>query len=404
MKKRVCALIMTGMMLFSACGKNETEATGAMPAAEYPMSAGAAAEGFSAGHSAVMMDAAVETSAGTAAEAMYTGSATGAVTTNQQQVKSGVLTAAVWNDLENWDFFTGLVQNQTISFPAYGIDPVRRVAVTVRDGNQNPVENEPVVLKDVQGAELWSTVTDAEGKAYLFYMDGEEAAKVSVCGESLDVSDEMEFVTEDAGNAGTGLQVMFILDTTGSMGDELNYLKKDFQAIVADVDGDNILYSANFYRDQGDDYVTKCNPFTDDTTLVQQQFDAESADGGGDAPEAVAEILEETMIQGAWKNGYRKIAFLIFDAPPHDGMEETLDKAVRAAAAKGIHVIPVVASNADRSTELFGRALAICTNGEYVFLTDDSGVGDSHLEPIVGQYTVEALHDIIVRLIKEYQP
>ena len=62
--------------------------------------------------------------------------------------------------------------------------------------------------------------------------------------------------------------------------------------------------------------------------------------------------------------------------------------------------MPVVASNADRETELFGRALAIMTGATYVFLTDDSGVGESHLEPIVGDYSVERLHDVIVRIIE----
>ncbi len=64
----------------------------------------------------------------------------------------------------------------------------------------------------------------------------------------------------------------------------------------------------------------------------------------------------------------------------------------------------MVASNADRATELFGRAAAIVTNGTYVFLTDDSGVGDEHLEPIVGSYDVELLHDVIVRIINEHRP
>ena len=65
-------------------------------------------------------------------------------------------------------------------------------------------------------------------------------------------------------------------------------------------------------------------------------------------------------------------------------------------------MVPIVASNADRTTELFGRALAIMTDGEYVFLTDDSGVGDSHLEPIIGDYEVEKLGDIIVDIINEF--
>ena len=76
---------------------------------------------------------------------------------------------------------------------------------------------------------------------------------------------------------------------------------------------------------------------------------------------------------------------------------------MKAAAEQGVRLIPVVASNARRDTELFGRALAICTNGTYVFLTDDSGVGDSHLEPIVGDYEVELLQDLIVRIIERYR-
>jgi hypothetical protein len=44
----------------------------------------------------------------------------------------------------------------------------------------------------------------------------------------------------------------------------------------------------------------------------------------------------------------------------------------------------------------------ISTNGTYVFVTDDSGVGNSHLEPSVGEYEVEFLNDLMVRLIDEY--
>ena len=95
---------------------------------------------------------------------------------------------------------------------------------------------------------------------------------------------------------------------------------------------------------------------------------------------------------------------MIFDAPPHDGTDKEISAAVRKAAEMGIHLVPVICSNGDRETELFGRAIAILTNGTYVFLTDDSGVGLSHLEPIVGSCEVEKLHDIIVRIINEYRP
>ena len=131
---------------------------------------------------------------------------------------------------------------------------------------------------------------------------------------------------------------------------------------------------------------------------------SEYAAGGGDTPEAVSDILYETITSnGDWRSDMNKVCFLIFDAPPHYGTEDRIVEAVESAAARGIHVVPVVASNAERETELFGRTLAICTDGEYVFLTDDSGVGDSHLEPIIGDYSVELLHDIIVRIINGYK-
>ena len=159
----------------------------------------------------------------------------------------------------------------------------------------------------------------------------------------------------------------------------------------------------NFYRDKGDEYVTKCNDFTTDTAALQKALNDEFAEGGGDTPEAVDKILEETMLKSDWRDESVKIAFLIFDAPPHDGTEETIIKAVKAAAEKGIRLIPVVSSNSERDTELFGRAIAITTGGTYVFLTDDSGIGDSHLEPIIGDYKVEKLYDIIIRLVNSYR-
>ena len=48
------------------------------------------------------------------------------------------------------------------------------------------------------------------------------------------------------------------------------------------------------------------------------------------------------------------------------------------------------------------RNFSIATNGTYVFITNDSSVGNEHLEPSVGEYEVEYLKDLMVRLIKKY--
>jgi hypothetical protein len=42
------------------------------------------------------------------------------------------------------------------------------------------------------------------------------------------------------------------------------------------------------------------------------------------------------------------------------------------------------------------------TNGTYVFITNDSGIGNEHLEPSVGEYEVELLNELLVRLILKY--
>lgn len=339
--------------------------------------------------------------------------------------KFGLLTAGRWNDNSNWGFFSNIVDNDLVSFPAFGLDPCSRVAVSVKDGSGEAAVNSRVTLSDGSGSTVWSSVTDSEGKAYLFTCGNSGDMKVTAYGKdgsehTADVnvektgdeqqgkvkkaaSAEAEIVVNSSAPKYSDMQVMFIMDATGSMGDEMFFLQKDFAAIARECGTDNTEYSVNFYRDHGDKYVTKCFDFSKDISDIQKKINEQSADGGGDRPEAVAEILEETMNSSGWKEDSVKVAFLIFDAPPHNDKAEMIISAVKTASEKGIHLVPVVSSNAERDTELFGRAAAIMTNGEYVFLTDDSGIGDSHLEPIIGDYEVEKLYDIIVNIIAEYR-
>ena len=74
----------------------------------------------------------------------------------------------------------------------------------------------------------------------------------------------------------------------------------------------------------------------------------------------------------------------------------------RMAAEKGIKIIPVTASGINRSTEYLMKTMALATTGTYVFITDDSGIGHSHLKPKNKDYEVEKLNDLLVRLIGKY--
>ncbi len=99
-----------------------------------------------------------------------------------------------------------------------------------------------------------------------------------------------------------------------------------------------------------------------------------------------------------------KIMFLVLDAPPHEDAQivDSVNKYVAEAAEMGIRIVPIASSGIDKSTEYLLRAMAFTTGGTYTFLTDDSGVGGSHIEPTVGAYNVEKLKDMMIRIVNGY--
>ena len=133
-------------------------------------------------------------------------------------------------------------------------------------------------------------------------------------------------------------------------------------------------------------------------------MDKQNAWGGGDIPEAVDEALL-LATEKSWSDAATtKIIFHVLDAPPH-GTETNKDRfksATLLAAEKGIRICPVICSGADTLTEYLMRQVAIYTGGTFVFVTDDSGIGNAHHDPQLPNVTVEALNSLIVRLVKGY--
>jgi hypothetical protein len=187
------------------------------------------------------------------------------------------------------------------------------------------------------------------------------------------------------------------------MSDELTYLQKDFASIASDAGSDGIVYSVNFYRDEGDDYVVRDYGFTNNISSALDLLKEQRADGGGDYPEAVTAALLNGISGHDWREDSEKLMFLVLDAPPHDGDAiQQFSNILTLAAQKGIRIIPVASSGVDTDTEFLCRSMAIATGGTYTFLTDDSGIGGSHLEPTIGDYSVEKLNEMLVRIISDY--
>ncbi len=219
-----------------------------------------------------------------------------------------------------------------------------------------------------------------------------------VCDTAVNVELEDEVSQTD------GLDVLFLFDTTGSMGDELSYLQAEFKDIAEKIPSDGTRYSMNFYRDNGDDYVVSSNPFTSKINEALEEINAASSDGGGDFPEAVDQALADAVNNHDWRKNSTKLVFIILDAPAHDTQDivSSLHATILKAASEGIRIIPIASSGIDSQTEAMLRDMSVLTGGTYTFLTDDSGVGESHEVPTIGDFTVEHLNDLIVRVVKNY--
>jgi hypothetical protein len=201
------------------------------------------------------------------------------------------------------------------------------------------------------------------------------------------------------------LDVQLVLDTTGSMGDELSYLQSEFDSIAAEIGKryPNLTprWSLVVYRDEGDEYTTRKADFTTDTKKFRAQLAAQAAGGGGDFPEAVIAGLD-TGLDQSWRDDAKvaRVMFWVADAPPHAGEGGKLAALARRAQKAGVHVYPVASSGIDDSTEYQMRAVAQLTGGRYIFLTDDSGIGNSHAEPHIPCYSVTRLDRAVVRMIE----
>lgn len=339
-------------------------------------------------------------------------------------LQAGLLTAGEWNDLDNWAFWEGLIKKGDYKDMEdyWHFSPFDRVSLKAKGPGGQPLVDAQATLWSELGEILWKTRTDNFGRAEffpgLFFPGSLAGAKIIVeyDGQSFQLNQIKryhegvnELLAPILATPTQHADVIFVFDATGSMGDELEYVKTEINDIISRIQQENPSMNFNlgavFYRDTGDEYLTRAIDLQSDFGQIESFINQQQAGGGGDFPEAVREALENAIGQQPWADNARaRLLFLILDAPPHydDATIAAVQDQIRAAAEKGIKIIPVTASGIDKETEFLMRFMAIATNGTYTFITDHSGIGNDHLEPTVGDYEVEYLNDLIVRLIGKY--
>lgn len=168
------------------------------------------------------------------------------------------------------------------------------------------------------------------------------------------------------------IEVVFALDTTGSMGGLIDAAKEKIWSIastMAQADpAPQIRMGLVAYRDQGDDYVTRVVDLSADLDSMYAQLMEFEADGGGDHPEAVNEALNDAVNRISWSetsNTYR-VVFLVGDAPPHQRANGPgYSQIVHQARQRGIVVNAIRCGN-DSMTGSTWQQIAALGGGQFL--------------------------------------
>jgi hypothetical protein len=176
------------------------------------------------------------------------------------------------------------------------------------------------------------------------------------------------------------VDIVFAVDTTGSMGGLLDGAKRTVWSIashVREIDKDADLHVGLVaYRDygQGDAYVTKDFAMSGDMDAVYAELSTYQAAGGGDIPEDVDAALDDSVHKMQWRDGAKKMIFLVGDAPPASRHEvPTFDVSVRDAADKGIIVNTIRCGEAQETAEAWNMIASI-GKGEFSTIQQNGGV------------------------------
>ena len=331
-------------------------------------------------------------------------------------IQAGTLTAGTWDDNLNFAFYLPYLQQleseQVSGLPI--IPRAGRLAITVTDPGGAPIGNALVTVSDA-GGQLLQAPTRPDGM--LFFFPGVANAQTgdtlqiratlgaAVATASATVGDDAVTVAIPGVTAtkAQSLDLALVIDTTGSMGDELAYLQVEVGAIVAQVAQQYPNVAQRFalivYRDTGDVYVVRPFDFTDSLTTFQAEIAAEDAGGGGDYPESPDKGLA-ALGQLSWRaDAVARMAFWIADAPHHDDRASAMVTDFLAAQTAGIRLYPISASGTNDLLEYTMRTGAEVTGGRYLFLTNDSGIGNDHKAPTIPCYQVTSLDKAMLRMI-----
>ena len=384
------------------------------------MACGAAVESPAAPVPASSGASAGEPAAAAPAADAETHGAEPSVGADQAQVQS--IKAGEIDDNQRWDEYLRY-RSEYFGPAVHDVDVSERYVISVRDVAGRSVPDALVRVSSDDGNPIFEARTYTDGRTLFFPRAFPGVANVGAFRlyaekEGVSKSHDMErgqgtewTVNLDAepsyGDA-VPLDVLFLLDATGSMADEINQIKRTLVSISERINAlpanPDLRFGMVTYRDREDEFVTRVYHFEPDVQKFTDAIKSVAAEGGGDDPESLNEALHMAIHAPEWRRDDAvRLVFLVADAPPHLDYSQDYDYAKEMAIAleRGIKIFAVASSDLSRQGEYIFRQIAQHTMGRFIFLLYPDGRGGLTTPHEVGQYTVEQLDDLVVRLVEE---
>ncbi len=309
--------------------------------------------------------------------------------------------------------------------PHHAYDISERLTLRVLDAQGRPAPNAAVSVRS-GGRELAAGLSYADGSFRLYpaalgakvesfevrasYRGREVKATVARDGPRLV---ELRLPGSRSVPDPLPLDVLFVMDTTGSMGEEIERLKATIDIIHDNLQGLSprtlVRFGLVLYKDRGDEYVTSVVPLTADVEAFRAALAPVYASGGGDGPEDLESALDDAVNAIDWNRDGLRLAFVVTDAEAHldYGRDYSYVKAANDARARAIKLYTIGTGGLPLEGEYVLRQLSQLTDARYIFLTyGESGESDGGSPGSVSHHTganfqTDKLEAIIIRFVKE---
>jgi Mg-chelatase subunit ChlD len=205
------------------------------------------------------------------------------------------------------------------------------------------------------------------------------STRVVISPELQEVKQSQQSVKPNEAIEQPKIEVVFILDTTGSMSGLINAAKEKIWSIAGTMAQANtapqIKMGLVAYRDRGDAYITKSIDLSDDLDSMYSKLMDFRANGGGDGPESVNQGLYDAVHKMSWNQDEStyKVVFLVGDAPAHMDYQDDVQypQTIKIAKDKGI-VVNAIQSGTNGNTTRNWKHIAKLGGGNY-FQVEQSG-------------------------------